>query len=246
MKDRYIRRYVHEKLKNRWTPEQIAKRISMDYPNLKTNYESIYRYIYSVGKELIQYLPRHHRIRRKRGKESKKHEGKISNRVSIEDRPEFVNLRIRVGDFEIDTLGSQKSKSCLQVIVDRVTRYTWINLLNDKSAHEMMEKAIATLKQLDPAFRKTITFDNGTENAAHMRLKDELDIDTYFCHTYSSWEKGTVENTIGIIRRIFPKSTNFSLISIKQVKELEEWLNNRPRKCLNFMTPLEVMKLCTS
>jgi len=94
--------------------------------------------------------------------------------------------------------------------------------------------------------RKTITFDNGTENAGHMRLKTELGINTYFCNPYHSWEKGTVENMIGLIRRKFPKSTNFSTVNNEKLKELEVQLNNRPRKCLNYMTPIEIMKLCTS
>ena len=169
----------------------------------------------------------------------------ILNRISIDERPEIVNKRIRPGDLEIDAVISKGSKHCLQVIVDRVTRHVTINQLKDKSANEMMDKAIESLKKMPEEFRKTITFDNGSENAAHMRLAG-LGIDTYFCHPYHSWEKGSVENIIGIIRRYLPKGTNFSKISNEQIKELERLLNNRPRKCLNFMTANEVMKLCTS
>ncbi|MDV0446412.1 hypothetical protein MsAg5_02450 [Methanosarcinaceae archaeon Ag5] len=110
----------------------------------------------------------------------------------------------------------------------------------------MMDKALESLKQLPAEFRKTITFDNGTENAGHELLIKELDIETYFCHPYHSWEKGTVENTISLIRRYYPKTTNFSKVSWEELKNLENRLNNRPRKCLNFMTSYEVMKLCTS
>jgi len=245
LKNPIIREYVLDKMKIGWSPEQIAGRIQYEYPEHKTNYESIYQYIYNDRTDLIQYLPKRHRKRKKRGLKVKNRVGKILNRVSIDERPEIVNRRTRTGDLEIDTVGSRKAKQCLQVIVDRVTHYVTINLLKDKSANEMMDKAIEKLKTLPAEFRRTITFDNGTENAAHMRLMG-LGIDTYFCHPYHSWEKGTVENTIGIIRRVFPKSTNFSKVSSEQVKELENKLNNRPRKCLNFMTANEVMKLCTS
>lgn len=241
-----IRKYVHEMIVIGWSPEQIAGRIKIDYPGLKTNYESIYLYIYKEKTELIQYLPKRHRKRKKRGLKVKNRVGKILNRISIDERPEIVNTRSRVGDLEIDTLGSRKSKKCVQVIVDRKTHYVHINLLENKSTEEMMDKARRSLEKLPPEFRRTITFDNGTENAGHMKLKTELGIETYFCHPYHSWEKGTVENTIGIIRRVFPKSTNFSNVTDEELKELEKKLNNRPRKCLNFMTSNEVMKLCTS
>jgi IS30 family transposase len=245
LKNPFIREYVHDKIKNGWSPEQIAGRIQLDYPGIKINHESIYLYIYKERTDLIQYLPRRHRRRKKRGLKVKNRVGKIPNRISIDERPEIVNARIRTGDLEIDTMGSRKAKQCLQVIVDRKTRYTHINLLKDKSANEMMDKAIESLETMPSEFKRTVTFDNGTENTAHMRLK-ELGIDTFFCHPYHSWEKGTVENTIGLIRRVLPKSTNLSKVSKEQVKELEKKLNNRPRKCLNFMTAIEVMKLCTS
>lgn len=241
-----IREYVHKMLLIGWSPEQIAGRIGIDHPGLKTNYESIYLYIYNERTDLIQYLPKRHRKRKKRGLKVKNRVGKILHRIPIDERPEIVNTRSRVGDLEIDTLGSRKSKKCVQVIVDRKTHYTHINLLENKSTEEMMNKAIKSLKKLPPEFRRTITFDNGTENAGHIRLKNELEIETYFCHPYHSWEKGTVENTIGIIRRVFPKSTNFSNVTNEELKDLEKKLNNRPRKCLNFMTSKEVMKLCTS
>jgi len=241
----FIREYVLDKITIGWSPEQIAGRIQLEYPELKTNYESIYQYIYNEKTDLIPLLPKRHRKRKKRGLKIKNRVGKIPNRISIDERPEIVNKRIRTGDLEIDTLGSRKSKQCLQVITDRMTHYTMINLLKDKSADEMMDKAIKRLEKMPAEFRRTITFDNGTENAAHMKLKD-LGMETYFCHPYHSWEKGTVENTIGLVRRVFPKSTNFSTVSNEQVKKLEKLLNNRPRKCLNFMTSNEVMKLCTS
>jgi IS30 family transposase len=245
LKTPFIQEYVHDKIKIGWSPEQIAGRIQLEYPDLKTNYESIYQYIYNDRIDLIPYLPKRHRKRKKRGLKVKNRVGKIPNRISIDERPEIVNKRIRTGDLEIDTMGSRKAKQCLQVIVDRKTHYTNINILKDKSANEMMDKAIESLGKMPAEFKRTITFDNGTENAAHMRLK-EIGIETYFCHPYHSWEKGTVENTIGLIRRVFPKSTNLSRVSKEQVKKLENELNNRPRKCLNFRTANEVMKLCTS
>lgn len=245
LKNLTIRNYVEDKIRLGWSPEQIAGRINLEYPKLKTNYESIYLYIYNERNDLIKHLPKKHRKRMKRGLKNKNRIGKIPFRISIDDRPEIVNERIRIGDWEIDTVGSRKSKKCLQVMVERVTRYTIINFLDNKSTTEMMDKAIQSLKKFPAELRKTMTFDNGTENAAHTRLH-KLGFETFFCHPYHSWEKGTVENTNGIIRRFFPKSTNFSAITIEEVKSVEYRINNRPRKCLNFMTSYEVMKLCTS
>ncbi|WNY25207.1 IS30 family transposase IS4351 [Methanolapillus millepedarum] len=218
LKDPVIKDYAHDKIRLGWSPEQIAGRINIDLPGKQTNYETIYLHLYQERTDLIQYLPKRHRKRKKRGLKIKNRVGKIPDRISIDERPEVVNERSRAGDLEIDTVWSRRSSACLQVIVDRVTHFTWINLLKDKSAMEMVDKAIQCLKDLPPELRRTITFDNGTENAAHRKLKEILDIDTYFCHPYHSWEKGTVENTIGIIRRIFPKSTDFSKVTVEQIK----------------------------
>ncbi|MDV0447773.1 hypothetical protein MsAg5_16870 [Methanosarcinaceae archaeon Ag5] len=121
LKNPEVRKYVHEKIVIGWSPEQIAGRIQIEMEGLKTNYESIYQYIYNVCPKLIQYLPKRHRKRKKRGMKNKTRVGKILNRISIDERPVIVNDRIRVGDLEIDTFGSRKSKQCGQIIVDRVT-----------------------------------------------------------------------------------------------------------------------------
>ncbi|WNY23100.1 IS30 family transposase ISMae39 [Methanimicrococcus hongohii] len=229
--------YVREQIKMGWSPEQISGRIKKDKPGLKTNYESIYQYIYKVEQNLIGCLARRHRRRKKRGLKKERRIGKIPDRVSIEDRPKIVDERSEFGHWEIDTVVSRESKACLMVAVERKSRFMIIRKLNDKSTKEMMDKAIEFFKTLPENMRKTITFDNGTENAGHMRLKDELNMDTYFCRPYHSWEKGTVENSIGLIRRQCPKKTNFAYVSIEELDKLEKQINNRPRKCLNYMTP---------
>jgi IS30 family transposase len=146
-----------------WSPEQIVGRIGIDKPELKTNYESIYQYIYKDKKDLIRFLPRRHRVWKKRGRKTQNRVGKIPDRISIENRPEIVNERSRFGDWEIDTMGSRKAKQCVQVIVERKSRFVIINLLKDKSTKEMMDKAVESLKKFPTDMRKTIAFDNGTE-----------------------------------------------------------------------------------
>jgi len=122
LKDPVIRKYVHEKIKAGWSPEQIAGRLPIDHPGLKTNYESIYLYIYKVATDLIKCLPKRHRKRNKRGLKKETRVGKIPFRNSIDERPEIVNMRGRIGDWEIDTIVSRKSKFCLQVMIERYTR----------------------------------------------------------------------------------------------------------------------------
>ncbi|MDR2944787.1 MAG: IS30 family transposase [Methanosarcinales archaeon] len=145
--------------------------IGIDKTGLKTNYKSIYQYIYKDKKDLIRFLPRRHRVRKKRGLKTQNRVGKILDRTSIENRPEIVNERSRFGDWEIDTMGSRKAKQCVQVIVEKKSRFVIISLLQDKSTKEMMDKAVESLKMFPKDMRKTITFDNGTENTGHMKLR---------------------------------------------------------------------------
>jgi len=235
-----VRRYVEEKLKEDWSPEQIAGRLGIEYPGLKTNYESIYQFIYREKRKYIKNLRRGHRIRRKRGAARNKRAVKVQNRVLIDERPAHITDRKEVGHWEADTMVSRRSKAAVQVTIERSTRYTTISKLPAKTAGHMREKLIARLEDIHPMVRKTITFDNGTENAEHKIVAKELQLKTYFCHPYHSWEKGSVENIIGLIRQYLPKRTNFSEVSHDSIMAIENRLNNRPRKCLGFSTPKEV------
>lgn len=244
LKNSRIRDYVKEKIRLGWTPEQIAGRVPIDLPGEKTNYESIYQYIYNDVPYLAKYLPRSHRKRLKRGKKKGNRLCKILNRTPISERPEEINNRSRIGDWEADSIVSKQSAASLIVIRERKLQITFITKVKNRTALEVKKAIIERLKHLPPHLRKSITFDNGTENALHEEIGRELNLNTFFCQAYHSWEKGSVENTNGLIRRYLPKKTDFSLISETEIVIIEEALNNRPRKSLNFYTPFECLKNC--
>jgi IS30 family transposase len=243
LKNSSVRNYVIDKLKNGYTPEQIAGRIRLDL-GLKTNHESIYLFVYYERMDLVKYLVRGHRKRRKRAIKSGKRIVKIPNRTMITERPEEINKRESWGHWEADTVISRASKESLAVIRERKMQLMFIMKIKRKNAESFKLAIIRMMKKVPKKYRKTITLDNGLENAAHEEIARELGVRIYFCNPYHSWEKGGVENGIGLIRRYFPKKTDFALISKRQVAKVESWLNNRPRKTLGFLTPLEVFKNC--
>jgi len=239
LKNREVRKYVEDKLKQGWSPEIIAGRISIDKTGESISYEAIYQYIYEEKKELIIYLVRRRRKRMEKGHSRKHQKSHIPNRVSISERPDVVNRRKRIGDWENDLMVSRQSTSVLNVLADRKSRYALITKLTQKTAEVTKWSVIRALIKY-PA--QTITYDNGSENTKHEEINKFLDIKSYFCNPYHSWEKGTVENTIGLIRRWLPKKTDLAQVSEMEIMKIENWLNNRPRKCLKYKTPLEVFQ----
>lgn len=234
--------FVRVLLYLKWSPEQISGW-------LKTNpgigfYVSdqwIYEYIRNNqedGGDLYIQLRREGKPYR--NGRFRPYRGKIKDRVSIEDRPEIVEKRIRIGDWEVDSVIGKLNKSSLVTLVERVSRYTVIIRVNSKEAEVVAKAIIDRAKALNLPL-KTITGDNGTEFADHKRIAEKLGIDFYFTHPYSSWEKGTNENTNGLIRQYFPKGTDFNHISEEAVSLVENELNNRPRKCLDFKKPAEIL-----
>ncbi len=244
LKEKRIRDYAIDKLKIGWTPEIIAGRISKEIQGAKTNHESIYLFIYKGARHLAKYLPRAGKKRSKRFEIRGKRISRIPNRVPITERPDIINNRLRVGDWEADTMVSRQSSSVLVVLRERVTQFTRILKLPNKTANETKHAIIRMLKDYPAEMRLSIMFDNGTENALHEEIASRLELRTHFCQPYHSWEKGSVENTNGLIRRYLPKKTDFSLISEMEIKKIEQALNNRPRKSLGFSTPFEAFKDC--
>lgn len=235
-----LRQVVENQIEEGWSPEQIAGRLAIDNPTLKTNYESIYQYVYTERTDLIVYLRRHHRKRRKRGSAAHKHSSRIPNPTFIDQRPEVINLRQEYGHWEADTMVSRISKPVVQVVSERKSRKVKLNKLPAKESAHMANALIMSFSSLPEELRKSFTYDNGTENADHEIVNEALNAVSYFCHPYHSWEKGTVENTIGLVREYLPKKTDFSNITKWQLEQIENKLNNRPRKCLQFLTPNEV------
>jgi IS30 family transposase len=240
LKNDQIRRYVQDHLSVGWTPEQIANRLPGEHQGQSISHEAIYQYIYTERRDLIESLPRHHKKRLKRGHSRKHRNSHIPNRVSIEQRPKYIDNRKQQGHWERDSLVSRASKACLDVKVERKSRYVILDKLESKTAKAVRNCLITHLEAFPENLRRSCTYDNGSENTEHELVNEELGTQSYFCHPYASWEKGTVENTNGLIRRFFPKKTDFALVSVEQVRKVEDLLNNRPRKCLHYRTPAEV------
>ena len=245
LKNDEIRIYTEEKLKEGWTPEVIAGRLSLDRPLLSTNYESIYQWIYAERRDLISWLPRSHKKRKKRGTASNKRSIRIPNRVLIDSRPAEVASRREAGHWEADTIISRQSMASVAVVQERTTRYCRIRKLKSKSAAELRTAITCSLQKLHPLLRRSITYDNGTENTEHEVINSILGTQSYFCRPYHSWEKGSVENCIGLVRRFYPKKTNWALLSQHDLDIVERRLNTRPKKCLGFKTPEEAFVALT-
>lgn len=243
LKDPLIRDYVHEKLKEQWTPELIAGRLEQDHPGYSISHEAIYQYIYEDASELKKFLPRSHRVRRKRKAGRVNSVNRIPERVGIDQRPQEANDRSQFGHWEADTAVSRQSLTSLAVLAERVSRLTKLKKIDHNNAQDFSNAIIDRLESVVPAKLKTITYDNGKENVSHQRINASLGTQSFFCNPYHSWEKGSVEHIVGLVRRYLPKKTDFAKVSHHQIAYIEHQLNSRPRKCLNFRTPDEVFSL---
>lgn len=239
-----IRAYIREKLALGWSPEIIAGRLALEHPSLHISHETIYQYLYDRRtkgrKELIQLLRRAHRRRLRKGIGRKVRKTKIPNRIPIEARPQAVASRRYYGHWEGDTMESQKSPPVLHSLTERKSRLLMLSKLDRKAAAETKRAIVGRLAGLPPTLRKTITLDNGTENTLHEEITEQIGAKCYFARPYASWQRGTNEQTNGMVRWYLPKGTDFRNISEEEVAAVESRINNRPRKCLKYKTPLEV------
>ena len=244
LKNERIESYVRSMLKDGWSPELIAGRIEIDQPGLSISHEAIYQYIYHPDtkdrQELIQCLRRAHRKRRNKGIGRKVRKTKIPNRVPIDQRPTAVENRAQFGHWEGDSLVSRKSLVALNSLVERKSRYLMLTKLDAKTAEATCNAVVERLNNLPARARRTLTLDNGTENALHEKITSSISTKCYFARPYASWQRGTNEHVNGIIRWYLPKGTDFSKISNEHIARIEFLINNRPRKCLGFKKPIEV------
>ena len=235
----YVRKMLREK---QWSPETIAARLQME-TGLSLHHETIYRYIYHKDNrkyQLWNYLTLKRKRRQKKYGRSSRRANRIKNGISIDLRPIEVEERKEYGHWETDLMeGPRQTKATLQVNVERKYRYIKITKLKDKSSQTNSTNMVRLLKRYKP---ESITSDNGSENAKHEEVSEKLNTKHYFCHPYSSWEKGSVENRIGVIRRYIPKGVDISKFSHKEIRQIEEAINNRPLKCLNWLSPIECMR----
>jgi len=230
---------IDSKIVMDWSPEQISGWLE-EGKGLFISHERIYQHIWAdklAGGALYKHLRHSGKKRKQYGSKDKR--GQIRNRISIDNRPMIVSEKTRLGDWEIDTVIGKNHQGALVTIVDRVSKLTLIKKVPSKHADVVTE---ATITLLRPYLDKTITItaDNGKEFAGHEKIKAALNANVYFAHPYSSWERGLNENTNGLIRQYFTKGSSFEKITDKDVDEVMEKLNHRPRKTLQYKTPHSV------
>lgn len=242
LKNPFIYSYVLEHLKIGWSPEIISGRIMLDHKQ-KISYESIYKYIYGEmakqkGYKFWLYLTQRRKTRRKKfGRKTIR--ATIKDRIDISQRPAIVDSRKRVGDWEGDTIFGKGKGAALATFNERKNRIIRIRKIKQKTAEEMEVASYKVFKQIPKEFRLTLTLDNGTENSCHANIKADTGLVIYFARPYHSWERGSNERANGLIRRYFPKGTNFDNITEEKIQEVEDFINNRPMKCLRWQSPNE-------
>ncbi|GJL63131.1 MAG: IS30 family transposase [Nitrospirales bacterium] len=241
LKSKRVRKYVEQKLAIGWTPELIAGRLQRQGTLPSVCHEAIYQYIYRVAPELIRSLPRHH-PKRKTKRLYRQTGERIKNRNGLERRPSAATARRVCGHWEADTLVAGDRQHGLNVLVDRKSRLTHISFLVQKTAAETHKVIRRRLINYPRALRQSITYDNGSENTGHEAINGALGTQSYFCAPYHSWEKGSVEQVNGLIRRFWPKGSNFKHLPSAALTRIEKLLNHRPRKCLDYRTPYEVFR----
>ena len=234
-----LKEQIESKLLEDWSPEQISGRFKQE--GVLISHESIYQYVWKdkrTGGQLYKHL-RHHGKRYNKRSSGKAGRGFIPDRVDISERPAIVEDKSRIGDWEGDTVISAVSKTAILTLVDRHSKFTRIKKLGRKTAGNV---ALATKERLFslPHPVLTITYDNGMEFAAHKETAADLKSSSYFATPYHSWERGLNEHTNGLIRQYLPKKIDFKAVTDEEIQVIENKLNHRPRKVLEFKTPFEV------
>ena len=239
--------YIRKKLKKKWSPRQIVEELEIDYPldmTMRIAPETIYTYIYvlprgTLKKELTACLRRNHKRRHKQSREVKI-ERKLEDMLSIEERPKEVEDRIIPGHWEGDLIVGKYNKSALGTLVERTTRTTILIPIKDRRAETVAKAFAKEVKKLPKQMKLSITYDQGREMAKHRLFTNITGVQVYFAHPRSPWERGTNENTNGLIRQFFPKGTDFNKVSRYEVKKVQDLLNGRPRQALGFQKPYQV------
>ena len=242
-----LKRYIYRKLRKKWSPAQIAKELKKDYPAdmaMRIAPETIYAYLFvlprgSLKKELLACL-RQNRKRRHQQSRGVKMERKLEDMLSIEERSKEVEDRIIPGHWEGDLIIGKNNRSALGTLVERTTRTTILVPVKSKRAEEVARAFAKEVKKLPQQMKLTLTYDQGREMAEHKLFTKLTGVRVYFAHPRSPWERGTNENTNGLIRQFFPKGTDFNKVSRYEVKKAQNLLNGRPRAALDFQKPYEV------
>jgi len=239
-----VRLDAEARLRDGWTPEIIGQRARLEGRAWVCK-ETIYKYVYAdakVGGTLWENLPRARRKRRRRcPRQEGRGRGRIPNQRMIDTRPAEVETRTSVGHWEGDLINGAHETGNLVTLVERKTRFTLIGRTDSKEAEEVTRKVCLLLASLPSVARRGLTLDNGKEFARHEEMALTTAMDVFFANPYHAWERGTNENTNGLIRRLYPKKSSFAGIGKQELKRLDTYVNDRPRKCLGWMTPREEM-----
>ena len=239
--------YVEQSLRAERSPDVIAARLKMDYPDddrMRVSIETVYRWVYRDarrGGPLFSYLCRSHKKRRRQRRYGTGR-GLIPGRISIDERPDLVATRQRFGDWEGDTVEGAKGSGHITTHVERKSRYLIAARLNNKTAKVTADAVTRAFKRIPKTLRHTLTLDNGKEFARFSDIEKDTGLVIYFADPYSAWQRGTNENTNGLLRRYFPKGADFSNVTEKMLASVVKKLNHRPRKCLGYRTPHEVFQ----
>jgi IS30 family transposase len=241
--------FIVEKLRLRWSPKQISQELKKQFTenkDMQVSHETIYTYLYmlpkgELRKELIGYLRQKKKLRKNR-KSSTDKRGKIADMISIHERPKEVEDRIIPGHWEGDLVMGKDHKSAIGTMVERTTRTVILVPLKKKDATSVRKAFAKELKSLPNQMTLSLTYDRGKEMAEHKLFTKETKMQVYFCDPHSPWQRGTNENTNMLIRDFFPKQTDFSKFTRKEIKHVQKLLNERPRKTLNWHTPKERFK----
>lgn len=232
--------------KDQWSPEQISGFIKLLSLGFNISHETIYQYIYSEeGKRLKLWLNLRHKKRPKRVRHGsrKLRKDTIKFRVPITERPKIVNLKKEVGHLESDSMIFSKQKPILSVQVERISQKCVLTKLPNKTAIETKYALTKAIEEYGQNQVKSITYDNGSENALHYEINENFNLESYFCRAYASWQKGLVENINKLIRQYLPRYTRMDQMSDEDIYEIQEKLNNRPRKTLKYLTPNHVYQI---
>lgn len=257
IKNVMLRQYVESRLSDCWSPAQIATRLKTEYPGDMTMHispETLYQYVYvlprgALKQALIKGLRqerKYRRTRKKSGVRIPETRGKIADMLSIEERPTEVIDRIVPGHWEGDLIIGKYKQSAIGTLVERTTRYTIIVPLKEKDAESVRKAFAREIRTLPKELTKTLTYDQGKEMSGHRQFTLSTGMQVYFAHPASPWERGTNENTNGLIRQYFPKGTDFRAVSVRELKRVQRSLNGRPRKVLKFATPQESFNQCVA
>ncbi len=242
--NKWLQDYIVKKIKLKWSPEQISGRLKIDYPNdlsKRIGKDSGYKYIYNERKNLVKHLRcQKGKYRRRYGTRIREKKRERLKKRRIDERPEIVNERGRIGDWEGDTIVGGEKTIHILTHVDRKSGLLLADKLEHATAEQTKQKTIERFKSIPRSKKITITYDNGTTFSYFEMTQKKTGIDIYFAWPYHSWERGCNENANGLLRQFFPKKSSFAIVTQEEIEKAVRLINNRPRKRLNYRTPAEV------